>query len=174
MLQASANVDLPSSQFSGGAATWYVFAVRSAGSQTFTLAVNTSAAEATDQRLIGEAMWDGSNVTAVTCYFAEPVSMFAADYDSGWFACAYNNTYTKTHSLGGQPRLVMIFHSSDAAGTSEWVRAEVVSNGSAGIGCWGVTAADVVITAANNSSAGCVYSARRNSGSGYYRILAWK
>ena len=98
MLKATADVDLTAGLFSGGAATWYIFAVRSTGSTTFTLAVNTSPIEAADQRLIGEVYFDGTNIGAPTCYFAF-TGLPDADYDSGWFACAYNNTYTKAHSL---------------------------------------------------------------------------
>lgn len=60
MCQTAANVDLPAGSFSGGAADWYIFANRTAGSSTFTLSVNTSAAESADQRLIGNCHWDGS------------------------------------------------------------------------------------------------------------------
>jgi len=62
-LLATVNVDLPSgSKPSGSAATWYIFAERSASSTTFTLNANTSATEGTDQRLIGQCYWDGSNI----------------------------------------------------------------------------------------------------------------
>ncbi len=60
MCQANANVDLPANSFSGGAADWYIFANRTAGSSAFTLTVNTSATEGADQRLIGVCHWDGA------------------------------------------------------------------------------------------------------------------
>ena len=60
MPAAFTTVDLPPGQFSGGAATYYIFAVRSGGSSTFTLAVNTSPAESSDTRLLGSVEWDGS------------------------------------------------------------------------------------------------------------------
>ena len=60
MCQAVVNVDLASGSFSGGAADWYIFANRVAGSSSFTLTVNTSATEGADQRLIGVCRWDGS------------------------------------------------------------------------------------------------------------------
>lgn len=60
MCQAGANVDLSAGSFSGGAADWFIFANRVAGSTGFTLSVNTSATEGTDQRLIGVCRWDGS------------------------------------------------------------------------------------------------------------------
>ncbi len=63
MLTASANVDLSASgKPSGAAADWYVFAVQSAGSASFTLEVNTSASEASGRRLIGQFYWDGSRI----------------------------------------------------------------------------------------------------------------
>ncbi len=119
MCQAGANVDLPAGLFSGGAATWYVFANRTAGSTTFTLSVNTSGSEGTDQRVIGEVSYDGANIISIKDYFASPLG--DADYSSGWFAAAYNNTYTKAHGLSQHPRLVVVEHSANAAGTGEIV-----------------------------------------------------
>lgn len=66
LCQSAADVDLAVSSFSGGAATWYVFANRTASSTTFTLSVNTSATEAANQRRIGSLTWDGTNVTQST------------------------------------------------------------------------------------------------------------
>jgi hypothetical protein len=64
-LCATANVDLSASAKPGGAASaWYVFAVRSAGSTTFSLEVNTSAAESANRRLIGSFYWDGSLIVS--------------------------------------------------------------------------------------------------------------
>ncbi len=174
MCQAAANVDLPSGLFSGAAAAWYVFANQSARSTTFTLTVNTSATEAANQVLIGQVYWDGSNVTNVVSYYDYSAGLPASDYDSGWFACAYSNTYTKLHGFGALPRSVLLLHSTDSAGASECVKVEVVSNGSAGIGCLGMDTSYIYVTASSASTAGCVYSSRRNSGSGYYRILAWR
>jgi hypothetical protein len=174
MCQAAANIDLASGMFSGAAATWYVFANQSAGSTTFTLSVNTSATETASQVLIGQVYWDGANVTNVVSYHDYAAGLPAADYDSGWFACAYTTTYTKLHGFGALPRSVLLLHSTDSAGASECVKVEVVSNGSAGIGCLGMDTSYVYITASSSSTAGCVYSSRRNSGSGYYRILAWR
>ena len=62
-VKAVTNVDLPSGgKPSGGAADWYIFAVRSAGSTSFTLEVNTTATESTGKRLIGSFYWDGSKI----------------------------------------------------------------------------------------------------------------
>ncbi len=62
-LYAFANVDLPlAGRPSGGANTYYVFAVRSPGSQVFTLAVNTTPTETTNTRLIGRFYWDGVKI----------------------------------------------------------------------------------------------------------------
>jgi hypothetical protein len=63
MLTASANVDLSASgKPSGAAADWYVFAVQSSASASFTLEVNTSASEASGRCLIGQFYWDGSRI----------------------------------------------------------------------------------------------------------------
>jgi hypothetical protein len=67
ILRSVANVDLSAAgKPSGGAATWYVFANRTAGVSTFTITVNSSSAEGIDQRLIGSFYWDGSAIQSTT------------------------------------------------------------------------------------------------------------
>ncbi len=66
MCQSNHNIDLPSNSFSGGEATWYIFANRTAGTTTFTLSVNTSASEANDQRIIGTCLWNGTSIVETT------------------------------------------------------------------------------------------------------------
>jgi hypothetical protein len=171
MCQAGANVDLPAGLFSGGAATWYVFANRTAGSTTFTLSVNTSGSEGTDQRVIGEVSYDGANIISIKDYFASPLG--DADYSSGWFAAAYNNTYTKAHGLNQSPRLVVVEHSANAAGTGEIVPV-FVNSASAVMSCVGYDAVNIYITTANNATNGVVFSTRRASAGGYLRIQAWR
>lgn len=64
---ATLNVDLPvGATPSGPAAIYYIFAVRSPGSTTFTLDINTSAAETSTRRLIGRCYWNGANLDART------------------------------------------------------------------------------------------------------------
>jgi hypothetical protein len=164
-------VDLPAGLFSGGAATWYVFANRTAGSTTFTLSVNTSGSEGTDQRVIGEVSYDGANIISIKDYFASPLG--DADYSSGWFAAAYNNTYTKAHGLNQSPRLVVVEHSANAAGTGEIVPV-VVNSASAVMSCVGYDAVNIYITTANNATNGVIFSTRRASAGGYLRIQAWR
>jgi hypothetical protein len=171
MLQATGNVDLAAGAFSGGAATWYIFAVRTAGSQTFTLSVNTSASEGTDQRIIGECYYDGSNVISLKDYFRGALG--DADYDSGWFAVAYNNTYTKAHGLSVNPRLVVVEHAANAAGTGERVPI-LVNSASAVMSSVGYDTTNVYVTTANNATNGVVFSTRRASAGGYMRIQAWR
>lgn len=171
LLKATLDIDLPSNAFSGSAMTWYVFANRTAGSTTFTLTVNTSPTESTDQRLIGEVYWDGAATGALLCYFSN-AGFVDADYDSGWFAVAASTTFTKAHGLSGFPRLIEIYHATDAAGTSEWVRVTVVQGGAgADQGCIGWTSANILATSA--SANGTCASTRRSSAVGYWRIFAW-
>ncbi len=173
MLQSQANIDLASGLISGAAAVWYIFAVRTAGSRTFTLAANTSSSETTDQRLIGHVFWDGSNLGAINCYFSN-TSLPDADYDSGWFAVTANTTYTKNHGLGANPRVVTLWHSSDAAGASEWVRVNItVAATSYERDVLGTTAESIIISTGNDASNSTVASTRRGSTGGYYRIFAW-
>jgi hypothetical protein len=171
MCQLNANADLPGGQFSGGAATWYVFARRNPGSTGFTLEVNTSASVAPDQRIIGEVNWDGSNIISVRTYFESALA--APDYDSGWFAAAYNNSYTKAHGLSQVPRLVLVEHSATSGGTGEIV-ALLVSLGTDFKSVLGYDASNVYLTFQNNSSYGVIMSTRRGSGGGYVHIMAWR
>ena len=172
MCQASADVDLAAGLFSGGAATWYVFANHAAGSSTFTLSVNTSATEASGQRVIGEVAWNGSSITAIKDYFAAPLG--DADYDSGWFAVASGNTYTKAHGLSQPPRLVMIFHSASGPGSDEWVWVGTVVTATTYLSPWGVDASNIYVQTGTAASYGTCFSTRRSSASGYYRLYAWR
>ena len=174
MLQACANVDLPSSQFSGSAATWYVFAVRADGSDSFTLAVNTSSVEAANQRLIGEAYWDGSNVVSTTCYLFPSATLAPADYDSGWFACAYNNTYTKAHGLGATPRMVIVKWSASPTGSTENAHLTALWHSSNPWPPYSFDSTSVYIATGDSTAAGTIKNMRLSSASGYYRIYAWK
>ncbi len=64
-LLTTVNVDLPSgAKPSGSADMWYVFAVRTAGSTTFSIEVNTSPLESAGWRLIGSFYWNGTAIEA--------------------------------------------------------------------------------------------------------------
>ncbi len=173
MLQADGHVDLPAGLISGPAATWYIFAVRSPGSNTFTITANTSASESTDLRRIGQAIWNGSSLGAIQCYLDQG-SLPAADYDSGWFACAPNNLYTRPHGLGTVPRLVVLYHALDAAGAGEWVPVQVVQNTLSVQSPLSFDAVNIYVQTGISAeyNATC-FSTRRNSLGGYYRLLAW-
>jgi hypothetical protein len=170
MCQATANVDLPPAQFSGAAATWYVFACRAAGSSQFTLAVNTSPVEGADQRIIGEAQWDGANLLSVKDYFAGPIG--DPDYDSGWFSVTTNQTFTKTHSLGQVPRLTLLLHATNSSGTGELVPVLLAQQTSAQpLSVLGMDPSNLYI---QTPTADIVHSTRRAVNTGYYRLLAWR
>ena len=65
ILRSTVNVDLPvAGKPSGSADTWYLFAVRTSGSTTFTLEVNTSPLESSGRRLVGSFYWTGSAIAA--------------------------------------------------------------------------------------------------------------
>jgi hypothetical protein len=178
LLQATASVALPAGQFSGAAATWYIFAVRTAGSTSFTLIVNTSAVEGTDQRLVGECVFDGSNITSVTCYFTPVAGLAAADYDSGWFAVSAGNTYTKAHGLGQAPRQVVLLWNSASNGSSSSIPVQVVYSSSPAGGFYSPVYFNgtnvIAITGSGSSSGTTVNSTFGQATSGYWRILAWK
>jgi len=177
MLQAAANVDLPASSFSGGAATWYIFAKQTAGSTTFTLEVNTANAESSSTRLIGEVYWDGANLYTGTikCYIGNPFP--PADYDSGWFSCVYNTLYTKAHGLGQAPRHVILLHSavSTPASSDELMLVTGAHNSYGAFHNFiSLDGTNVYVSTTDHSSYGTCTSGRRLSSSGYYRVQAWR
>ncbi len=176
MLQTAANVDLPAGLFSGLAATWYIFAVRTPGSTTFTLSVNTSPIETTDQRLIGQCTWDGIKVTFVYTTVNSDHQLTDPDYDSGWFAVACNSLFTKAHGLLQWPRLVVLLHSNVAEGNEEWIPVTVIQNGAnVEKSAYGWSSANVYCSSGVDlASSGTCWSTRRASNVGYWRVLAWK
>ena len=178
MLQAAADVTLAAGLISGGAATWYIFAQRNAGSTTFTLSVNTSAVEPTDQRLVGECYFDGSSITTVTCYFTPSTQLNTADFDSGWFAVAAGQTYAKAHGLGQMPRLTVVLWSSNANGASPNVPASVVISATPAQGTYSplyISNTNCTIVTGTGTSGACTLASMNyQSSAGYYRILAWK
>lgn len=174
MLKAEANVDLPSSSFSGAAAIYYIHAVRTPGSTAFTLSVNTTPVESVTSRVIGTCYWDGTNVIDIVSFYDTAV-LPAADFDSGWFACAYSQTYTKTQNLNTVPRMIMVFHSTDPSGNSELMLISIGGTSGGGDATLvSVTGTAVIVQTNTNATNGCCYATRRQSSSGFYRILAWR
>lgn len=89
-LQATSNVDLATTaRPSGAGATYYVFAVRSAASTTFTLSVNTSPAASIGQRRIGSFYFNGSAIEPDTIktiegdFFEDLLGLIAAKTCNG-------------------------------------------------------------------------------------------
>lgn len=175
MCQASVNVDLPAGSFSGAAATWYIFARRNPGSASFTLEINTSPVEGTDQRLIGQCYWDGSNINPSSVYTYSAQGLNLPDYDSGWFAVADGNTYTKAHNLDQTPRMVILLHatSSTPNNNDELVLVGTVCS-SYGMSCLGWNAINIIAQSGVYSGCGTCFSLRRSSGAGYWRLQAWR
>lgn len=173
MLRATANIDLSAGSFSGGAATWYVHAVRGAGSTTFTLMVSTTPTDNDTTRPIGTVYYDGASISSITSWYGNLLGFPPPSYDSGWFACANGGTYTKTHGLGSVPKSYLLLHSTASDGTGENVVALSVNYGSTIRSHVGFDAANAYIQCGNNTGEGTVYSIRRLSAAGYYRLYVW-
>ncbi len=177
MCQAEANIDLASNSFSGASAMWYIFAVRNAGANTFSLEANTSPVEGADRRILGQVYWDGSNLDASSIITYAVSGLGTADYDSGWFAVSYGNIYSKAHNLGQHPRQVILLHASTASPTStnELVRVTInYAYSDYPSDCLGMTAENIIVQTGDHPALGTVYSRRRGSGGGYFRLQAWK
>ena len=154
------------------------FAERSAGYNTFTLSVNTSGIETANNVIIGSCEWNGTNLTSVTPFYFpadDAGGLPTADYDSGYFACSYGNTYSKAHSLASRPRIVVVLHNSASDGSGEDVILITIKNANVvEYGCVGFDGTNVIVQCGADTIAGTTHGMRRNSASGYYRILAWK
>lgn len=100
-------------------------------------------------------------------------------YDSGWFAVTGSTTYTKAHGLGITPRRIELYHSAVASpgAGDELVRVTHVlndTNFAYSQDCVGADATNVYAQSGASAATGeTVYSVRRQSDTGYWRILAW-
>jgi len=173
LLQMNSNVVTGSGLIAGAAAIYYIFAVQTPGSVGFTMVPSTSASETDNTRLIGECYWDGSTIRDIVCYFPENV-IPEPDYDSGYFACTTGTTYAKAHGLLNHPRLVLLFHTTNTTGYDERELVTVVTN-AAGVEMSpvGITDTYVYVQTGAAGAGTCVNAIRRQSATGYYRILAW-
>lgn len=113
--------------------------------------------------------------TRCLAYINVPAYLEAV-YDSGWFACTSNTTYTLAHGLGAAPRQVDLYHSTAAApgAGDELVRVTVLGTVAEGqdLDCIGIDATNLYISTGNGSGRDTVRSTRRQSSSGYYRAIA--
>ena len=107
-LSTAANVDLPGgSAPSGSPNVYYVFAIRSSGSMTFTIDCNTSSAESANRRMIGHFYWDGSKispnsvVTADHDYFVQVWNQGQADICQGRITLQSGTPVPSTDQTGG-------------------------------------------------------------------------
>ncbi len=173
LLMAGANIELASGAFSGGAATWYVHAVRGAGSTTFTLMVSTTPTDNDTTRPIGSVYYDGSTISTITSWYGNLLGFPPPSYDSGWFACAGGITYTKTHGLGSVPKSFILLHSTASDGTGENVVVLSVNHTSIPRAPIGFDSANAYIQTGTNTGESTCYSTHRFSASGYYRLLVW-
>lgn len=102
MLKAAADVDLASS-ITGGASTRYIFAVRTAAATTFTLRESTSSAEGTDERIIGELEFDGSDIdkSTIISYEAQSYGEQARHPSivKAWVVFSPAGTITDSHNI---------------------------------------------------------------------------
>jgi hypothetical protein len=107
-------------------------------------------------------------------------SPLAAEYDSGWFAVAYNNSYTKAHGLGGAPKFLAIYWCSTATPAAGDYIDLIYTVSQSTLTTVSMDDTNLYATAPNDSAAGTkratgyTNGAVVNSASGYWRILAWK
>jgi hypothetical protein len=105
----------------------------------------------------------------------------SADYDSGWFACAYNNLYTKAHGLAAHPSIVILewcATNTPGAGDDIALVTAVLSTSNIAVTPLRYNQTNVLAGAGIHVSFGTViYSvgnAYAGSAAGYYRIRAWR
>ena len=107
-----------------------------------------------------------------------------ADYDSGWFYVKKNTDYSKTHNLGKQPRLAIVWQAYSSSGTNMSLIDSIFTqqHGYGGIGSWlqKITSTTYQIST-GPASAGSGYGKTSHwglttgsDGSTYLRVLMWK
>lgn len=172
MLVQTGNIDLATA-ISGAASVWYIFANRAAGVTSFTITVNTSPVPGADQRLIGECYWNGTAIAAASILsYSQGGDIRAPDYDSGWFAVAYNNTYVKAHNLSQYPREFALYWSAASDDSTAWYRVYEVYSSQAYCNLY-ADDDNVYAKTGTASGSGCINNTAVSSGGGYYRMLAW-
>jgi len=144
LCQAAAAVDLASSTFSGVAATWYIFANRTASSTTFTLSANTSLTEAAGQRRIAAIVWDGANLDyeslfvypggRPSVYYAQVTRTAAQSIgNAAWTAISFDTEDVDTDLMyaAGTPTRITIVHPGlyIITGTVAWANNTTNSRG---------------------------------------------
>ncbi|MEA5078044.1 MAG: hypothetical protein VB013_05690 [Anaerolineaceae bacterium] len=176
LLKARGNVDLPANLIQSIAGTWYIFAVRTPGSTTFTLTANTTSAESTNQRLVGEVYYTG-DISYIECYLNPKSKLSDPDYESAWFAVSYQGTYVRAHNLGVTPSLITLVWCL-TAGTTYQVPVTVVVSTAPTQGEYNPLYADesniTVITGNSASYDATCHSRVAQSTAGYYKIRAYK
>jgi hypothetical protein len=101
------------------------------------------------------------------------------DFDSGWFAVGSSTTYTYAHLLGATPRRVELWHatSTTPAGGNELVRVTQIGQPATAAvtgDCVGADSTNVYATSTAATGAATIYSTRRASNAGAWRIQAWR
>lgn len=100
---------------------------------------------------------------------AEINPLAATGYNSDWFSVATNTAYTKAHSLGSVPRVVIVEWASSASPTT-YYRTDHMSAYEPELT---YNATNVVIRTNATKTYYNAASGGGDSTSGYYRILAW-
>lgn len=175
MLKATADVTLPSGELTGfPAGTYYVFAFRLAAPE-FGLAIASTPALMADTKLIGQFYYDGASIITGTiiCYYNADLP--PADYDSGWWACAYGTAYTKNHYLGVDPRLVVLFYCASADGSTNQYPVFALKDTAGYMSpLMLVTNTSIRVKTGSDAAAGVYTGTFAVSAAGYYRVQAWR
>ncbi len=69
--------------------------------------------------------------------------------------------------------MITLYHSTDSAGISEWVRVTYVQSGIYLYEVIGCDSANIYIQTGSTTENATCYSSRRVSSSGFYRVFAW-
>lgn len=105
-------------------------------------------------------------------------SPLATEYDSGWFAVAYGNTYTFAHGLGGAPKLAIVEWCSTNAPTPStkiYVVLSVFSASNVMVTTLAFDDTNIYASAGTQTTAGTKYASDgTQSAAGFWRVRAWK
>lgn len=103
---------------------------------------------------------------------AENAALDGAGYDSGWFAVAAGNTYTKAHGMGSKPTRVTLLFATSASPAGSYYEPQMFMQSAY---------TSNILLRCNDTNVkiditGTSWVAQDDGGaqtSGYYRVLAW-
>jgi len=147
------------------ATQYYVYAVADTATTTFTVLISTSDSTPTGATYYKRLGSFYNNASGNIELVHNDISIKRNIYDSGWFAVAHNNAYTKTHNLNTTKVLVALFlnTANDGSGNTVILFGQAYDTND---GSWlcGLTTTEIIVRTGTNNC----YRGLDSSGNGFY------